>query len=203
MRPNWVLAMMACASKLCLVADEMDSACDDLSRRKPYVMFRIVEADTEEAVNEARALIMEYAAALGMDLSFQGFEKEMAEFPGEYASPDGRLLLAYKEASCAATRGLAGCVALRKVDSDTCEMKRLYVRREFRGQGAGRALALAVIGIARGIGYRRMRLDTLPIMEEAQALYGSLGFREIPPYRFNPIPGAVFLELTLTDTVLS
>ena len=166
-------------------------------------MVRIVEADTEEAVNAARTLILEYAAALSMDLSFQNFEKEMAELPGEYASPGGRLLLAFAKASSGGARSLAGCVALRRLDTDTCEMKRLYVRREFRGQGAGRALALAVIAIAQDIGYRRMRLDTLPMMQEAQVLYRSLGFREIPPYRVNPIPGAVFLELTLTDAVPS
>ena len=194
---------MARASTLCRVADEMDCAFDDLSMRKRSALVRIAEADTEEAVNAARALIVEYAAALSIDLSFQDFEKEMAGLPGEYASPDGRLLLAFAETSSGGPRGLAGCVALRRMDRDTCEMKRLYVRREFRGQGAGRALALAVIGIARDIGYRWMRLDTLPLMQEAQVLYRSLGFREIPPYRVNPVPGAVFLELTLTDTVRS
>jgi putative acetyltransferase len=171
--------------------------------------MRIVPADTKEAVHQVSLLFREYAEGLGVDLSFQNFEKELAELPGEYAQPDGALLLALAEdnsshgPSAHILEGIApgtaasGCVALRKIDCDVCEMKRLYVRTAYRGLGVGRALALAVIDSARATGYRSMRLDTLPQMGEAQSLYGSLGFREIPPYRYNPIPGSRFLELAL------
>ena len=167
-------------------------------------MVHIVSADTKEAIDEVAVLFREYAEALGVDLSFQNFERELAELPGEYAPPEGALLLAFAEdlAASPATRSsgfasAAGCVALRKIDGDVCEMKRLYVRDRFRGHGLGRALALAVMDVARTIGYRSMRLDTLPQMGTAQALYDSLGFRDIPPYRFNPIPGSRFLEIAL------
>jgi ribosomal protein S18 acetylase RimI-like enzyme len=192
-------------------------------------------------------LFREYAEALAVDLSFQNFEKELAELPGEYAPPEGALLLALAEenspsGSSALRRtgpapvvrpfaekgrrlggrsfssdkkvssssgvstpeaqnlilsAICGCVALRKIDCNVCEMKRLYVRGTFRGRGVGRALALAVIDSSRISGYHAMRLDTLPQMGEAQALYSSLGFRETPPYRYNPIPGSRFLELAL------
>jgi putative acetyltransferase len=168
------------------------------------VMLRIVSADNKEAVHQVSALFREYAEALGVDLSFQNFERELAELPGEYAPPHGALLLAFDEASPAssvpgspALFAVAGCVALRKIDRDICEMKRLYVRGAFRGRGMGRALALAIMDTARTTGYRAMRLDTLPQMGEAQALYSSLGFRDIPPYRFNPISGSRFLEIAL------
>ena len=173
-------------------------------------MLRIVPADTKEAVHQVAVLFREYSEALGVDLSFQNFEKELAELPGEYAPPAGALLLALAEDDlspgpsahilegiAAGTAAASGCVALRKIDCDVCEMKRLYVRTAYRGLGVGRALALAVIDSARAIGYRSMRLDTLPQMGEAQSLYGSLGFHEIPSYRYNPIPGSRFLELAL------
>lgn len=167
-------------------------------------MLRIVPADTKEAVNQARALFREYEASLGVDLCFQNFEKELEELPGEYAAPEGRLLLAFLEEASGASMGgraapgdLAGCIALRRFDRDICEMKRLYVRSQYRGKGIGRALALAVIAAAQEIGCRRICLDTLPQMDAAQALYHSLGFRDVPPYRFNPVPGARYLELTL------
>jgi putative acetyltransferase len=166
-------------------------------------MLRIVQADTKEPVNQAAALFREYATALAVDLSFQGFEKELAELPGEYAPPGGLLLLAFVEdlpkVSVASPTRPAGCIALRRMDSTNCEMKRLYVRPEFRGHGLGRTLAEAAIKAAREIGYQRMRLDTLPQMSEAQILYGTLGFKEIPPYRFNPVAGARFLELILSQ----
>jgi putative acetyltransferase len=166
-------------------------------------MLRVISADSREAVQTAAMLFREYAASLTVDLSFQEFETELAELPGEYAPPQGRLLLAFIEGSSeghlgSEASGLAGCVALRQIDRTTCEMKRLYIRPQFRGQGVGRGLARAVMDAARRMGYRRMRLDTLPEMAEAQALYRSLGFREIPSYRFNPVPGARFFEIELS-----
>ena len=138
-------------------------------------------------VDEARALFREYAASLPFALDFQGFDRELAEFPGDYAPPRGALLLA---------RG-AGCVGLRPLDATTCELKRLYVRPPARGTGLGRRLAEAIVAEGRRLGYQRMRLDTVPGMAAALSLYAELGFREIPPYRTNPNPGAVFLELEL------
>lgn len=138
-----------------------------------------------------RRLFEEYAGSLGLDLGFQSFERELRELPGEYAPPRGRVLLALVDGVA------AGCVALRPLDGRTCEMKRLYVRPSHRGAGVGRTLALAVIETARTLGYSRMRLDTLPSMESARGLYYSLGFREIDPYRFNPIPGTAYMELDL------
>ena len=153
----------------------------------------ILQAETADHLREARLLFQEYAASLGFDLGFQGFETELAELPGAYAPPRGRLLLAFHEGRP------AGCVALREIDEEVCEMKRLYVRPGFQGLGIGKALAEAVIAEARGIGYVSMRLDTVPSMARAQGLYRALGFREIQPYRFNPIPGTAFLELRLAD----
>jgi len=153
--------------------------------------LRIVQAVSPEMVEAARALFLEYAASLGVDLCFQNFDRELASLPGDYAPPGGRLLLAYSGEE------IAGCVALRRLDDTTCEMKRLYVGPGFRGKKIGRTLALAVIAAAREIGFERMRLDTLPSMTEAQSLYAALGFREIAAYRHNPVPGSRFLELSL------
>jgi ribosomal protein S18 acetylase RimI-like enzyme len=154
-------------------------------------VLRILEIETKGDLFEVRNLFEEYADSLGIDLDFQGFDEELAELPGEYGSPDGCLLLALWKGQ------VAGCVALRKFSPGICEMKRLYTKPQFRGLGIGRALCEEVIGWARRLGYERMRLDTLPSMEEAKGLYGSLGFREIEPYRFNPVEGASFMELTL------
>lgn len=152
--------------------------------------FILVQSATE--IQQARQLFEEYQAWLGISLCFQNFDQELAHLPGDYAPPSGRLLLAVQEAK------IAGCVALRQIGDGICEMKRLYVRPEFRGQGLGRNLTLKLIEEARALGYQRMRLDTLPDkMGQAIALYRSLGFAEISSYYNNPVPGATFMELRL------
>ena len=153
----------------------------------------IHEANGDEIVLQVRILFKEYASALGFDLGFQDFARELDTLPGEYAPPSGALLVAFCNGQ------LGGCVAMRLLRGSVCEMKRLYVRHSFRGKGVGRALAERAIAAARERGYRAMRLDTLPWMQEAIALYRSLGFVPIPPYRHNPIAGAQFLELALTS----
>jgi len=154
-------------------------------------MLQIYPAKLREEIDKVRNLFKEYADSLDFDLCFQEFERELADPGREYGPPEGLLLLAqYGEA-------MAGCVALRKLYNDVCEMKRLYVKPQFRGQKIGTALAEAVIDAARKMGYKRMRLDTVPSMQEARALYRSLGFIEIGSYRHNPIAGAVFMELEL------
>ncbi len=139
----------------------------------------------------AHGLLQEYADSLGVDLCFQDFHRELAGLPGDYAPPRGAFLLAKHQGA------IAGCVALRPLAGEGCEMKRLFVRPNFRGLGLGRALARGVLEEARRIGYRWIRLDTLPSMTEAIALYRALGFREIAPYRDNPVPGALFMEAAL------
>ncbi|HEY6843700.1 MAG TPA: GNAT family N-acetyltransferase [Thermoanaerobaculia bacterium] len=139
-------------------------------------------------VSIVRELFLEYARSLGVDLDFQDFEREVATLPGDY----NPILVAHWNGE------VAGCVALHALDRSTCEMKRLYVRPAYRGHAIGRALAERIIGEARAHGFSKMRLDTLPMMQEAQKLYRTLGFEEISPYRFNPIAGSKFMELDLT-----
>ena len=159
-----------------------------------FSVTEIIQARSAGDIAHARELFREYEAWLEVDLCFQSFEKELAELPGKYAPPDGRLLLAmYNEQ-------LAGCAALRKIDHGICEIKRLFLRPQFRAKGLGRQLAEAIIREAGQIGYERMRLDTLPPkMDDAIALYRSLGFKEIGPYYDNPVPGAKFMELDLVS----
>lgn len=157
--------------------------------------IRLSPPDSPAALDAARALFREYAAGLGVDLCFQNFDAELAALPGDYAPPQGALLLAWVDGE------LAGCGAfrpLRDVDyANACEMKRLYVRRAFRRFGLGRLLAQALIDGAMQAGYSAMLLDTLDDMEAARGLYTSLGFEEVPPYYFNPIPGAHYLKVDL------
>ena len=143
-------------------------------------------------VAEARRLFVEYAESLNMSLCFQGFDRELASLPGDYAPPKGALLLAERSGE------VVGCVAMRPLEPPgIAELKRLYVRPAGRGLGAGRALTEAVLDLARAAGYDRIRLDTLPGMKSAQALYRTLDFKEIPPYRPDPIEGAFYMERAL------
>lgn len=161
----------------------------------PTPEIRLQTPDTPEALDATREIMREYADSLGIDLCFQNFEAELATLPGEYAEPGGALMLAYVDGE------LAGCGAFRPmadVDyANACEMKRLYVRRAFRRFGLGRVIAEALMNAAVGAGYSAMLLDTLDDMEAARELYSSLGFETIPPYYYNPIPGAHYLKADL------
>ena len=157
--------------------------------------MKIIHAETSEQIGLTRELFREYEAWLALDLCFQNFEKELAELPGAYAPPTGRLLLAYEDDQ------LAGCVALRKLSDGVCEMKRLFLKSRFHGKGRGREMAERIVDEARRAGYKRMRLDTLPEqMGKAIALYRSLGFKEIAPYYKNPVAGALYMELMLDQS---
>jgi ribosomal protein S18 acetylase RimI-like enzyme len=192
-----------------------------ISVPKLKTIVRIARAEGDQAVSQVRVLFREYAAGLTIDLCFQNFERELAGLPGEYGSPTGRLYLAFATDSpkvragsethetgapvrefgagtLAQEAGAAGCVALRKFDAEACELKRLYVRPEFRGQGVARALVEEATRAARELGYRKILLDTLPEMIGAQALYRSIGFKEVPAYRSYDVPGVRFLELALS-----
>lgn len=152
----------------------------------------ILQASSPAQIAQARELFLEYAASLGFSLCFQNFDAELAGLPGDYAPPEGRLLLAEFESQS------AGCGALHKLDTGICEMKRLYLRPQFRGKGIGRAIAERLIAEARQIGYKWMRLDTVgPVMKDAVAMYRKLGFKEIAPYRENPMAGTLYMELEL------
>jgi putative acetyltransferase len=157
--------------------------------------IRLISPDTPEWLQAARAIFREYAASLNVDLCFQGFENELATLPGDYAAPAGQLLLAMVDDD------LAGCGAFRPLaDADyanACEMKRLYVRPAFRRFGLGRLMAQRLLDDARRAGYSHMLLDTLDDMESARGLYATLGFEDVPPYYYNPIPGAHYLRARL------
>src|SRR6201997_5613760 len=150
------------------------------------VGVEILQAESDSQIASIRELFLEYAQSLGFSLCFQSFDQELAGLPGDYAPPDGRLLLAEYDGQ------FAGCVALHKLDERICEMKRLYLRPAFRGKGLGRILTERILQEARSIGYQTLRLDTVePVMKDAVAMYRRLGFREIAPYRANPIEGAL------------
>jgi len=161
----------------------------------PAPLIQISGSVSTDELDAVREIFREYAAGLGVDLCFQSFDEELAGLPGDYAPPRGALLLASVDGA------LAGCCALRPLDAadypNAAEMKRLYVRKAFRGFGLGRQLAEAALDAARQAGYATVLLDTLDDMEAARALYGELGFEEIPPYYHNPIPGAHYLKVDL------
>jgi ribosomal protein S18 acetylase RimI-like enzyme len=156
--------------------------------------FRLAHVRHAQEIAATAILFREYADWLGIDLSFQGFEAELASLPGKYAAPTGALMLAYSPEG-----EVLGCVAVRPLEGSTvCEMKRLYVRPAARGLGIGAALVAAIIEAAETLGYREMKLDTLPSMPEALALYRRFGFSEIPAYYHNPVPGTVYLGKRLS-----
>ncbi len=155
-------------------------------------MVEFLHVDSGPEIEEIRRLFTEYGRSLNFDLCFQSFEQELRDLPGRYAAPRGRLMLARVDGST------AGCVALKPLDADVCEMKRLYVRPQFRGRQLGRALASRVIEEARSAAYQSIRLDTIAgAMDPAIALYRSMSFCEIPAYYGNPVPNALYFQLTL------
>ncbi|MFX1390046.1 MAG: GNAT family N-acetyltransferase [Promethearchaeota archaeon] len=154
-------------------------------------MLVIKEAITQDLLEKTREIFKEYSNSLNIDLSFQNFDEELKSLPGYYAPPEGSILLAFYNEK------LVGCVGLRKYQFEVCEMKRLYVRPKYRKMKIGSELCNAIILKAKQIGYKIMRLDTLPFMSEAISLYFKLGFKEIEPYRFNPIDNSKFYELKL------
>ncbi|MFX0018530.1 MAG: GNAT family N-acetyltransferase [Promethearchaeota archaeon] len=156
-----------------------------------HKIFKVLEAGSNEQLKNVRRIFKDYSNYLNIDLEFQDFEEELNNLPGEYKPPLGCILLAFYNNT------LIGCVALRKFEEKICEMKRLYVKPQFRSRGFGKNLAKAIINKAIKIGYKSMRLDTLPFMKEAISLYKSLGFKEMKPYRYNPFKGAKFFELEL------
>jgi putative acetyltransferase len=164
----------------------------EMNSRSTTSSFTTTQAESAAQISQIRGLFLEYAQSLGFSLCFQSFDQELAGLPGDYAPPDGRLMLMRHEGQP------AGCVALHRLEAGICEMKRLYVRPNFRGMGLGRILAERILSEAREIGYQRLRLDTVaPVMKNAVAMYRLLGFREISPYRANPIEGALYMELDL------
>lgn len=156
-------------------------------------MFQVIRAENEAHFAAARALFEEYAATLGVDLCFQNFAEELTNIAQQYGTLNGCLLLAFDQDQA------VGCVALRRLEEQTCEMKRLYVKPLFRHLKIGKTLVERILAEAQARGYDRMRLDTLPAMTSAQKLYQSFGFQAIAPYRFNPVAGTIFMELQLHE----
>lgn len=154
-------------------------------------MMKFVHVNSPENIKVAKELFTEYATSLEINLDFQDFERDFQDLPGEYAPPFGRLILAYYN------KLSAGCVALKKLTNEICEMKRLYVKPEFRGKGIGKKLTEKIIYEAKGIGYLKMRLDTISSMKPAITIYRSFGFYEIEPYYDNPVKEALYFELDL------
>lgn len=150
-----------------------------------------IDVNTQELLEKTKEIFKEYQQSIDTDLCFQKFEEELASLPGKYAPPKGRLYLSF------VGEKLVGCVALRPINDTECEMKRLYIKPEFRGQGMGRILAEKIISDAKEIGYKQMFLDTLDTMKSALNLYASLGFKDAPEYCYNPIEGAIFMYLDL------
>jgi putative acetyltransferase len=189
---------VADASRTVTLVVDREPRCRQMTTAKTTAnMLHIESAESPELVSVARELFVEYSESLGVDLCFQGFAEELARLPGEYARPAGRLILAFDGEHA------VGCGALRGIDDRICEMKRVYLRPSVRGRGAGRLLIDTLIEMAHEIGYERVRLDTLPSMTRAKAIYRSLGFKEIAAYRVNPVPGALFLELDLRTQATS
>jgi GNAT superfamily N-acetyltransferase len=157
----------------------------------PSLRLELIDSAAHPLLPAKRELLRDYQRSLGMDLSFQDFENELLELPGAYAPPDGRLYAAFVGDK------LAGSIALRRHDALSGEMKRLYLRPEFLGQGFGKRMAQHIIQDARSVGYQRILLDTLPMMQAAQSLYEKLGFRETEAYVFNPVAGVRYMALAL------
>lgn len=155
-------------------------------------MLDLVEAKNEEDYTLAASLFREYAAQLSVDLAFQHFSEELFNIREQYGRPDGLVVLAY-----AGPDKLCGCFAIRKLEQEVCELKRMFLRKEYRGQGYGRKLLDSALQQGRELGYQKMRLDTLPEMQQAIALYLKMGFYDIPAYRYNPVPGTRYLEAKL------
>jgi ribosomal protein S18 acetylase RimI-like enzyme len=153
--------------------------------------MKIIQAESKAHIVKAKELFLEYAKSLDFELCFQDFDKELDGLPGFYSPPEGRLYLAELNGE------ITGCIALRKLEDEICEMKRLYVKPQYRGNLIGKILVEKLIEESKIIGYKRIRLDTVPAMHSAQKLYKSIGFYEIRPYRLNPVPGAVYMELII------
>ncbi|MCC0708332.1 GNAT family N-acetyltransferase [Clostridioides sp. ES-S-0190-01] len=162
-----------------------------INKMTQNVILKFVEENDLENLENVKILFTEYSNSLNIDLCFQDFNNELKTLPGKYKKPSGSLILAFVD------ENLAGCVALKKLENDVCELKRLYVRDKFRGLKIGKILLEEIVKEAKKIGYTYMRLDTLPSMKSAQGLYEKIGFYDINPYTYNPIEGARYMELKL------
>lgn len=163
------------------------------NHKENYIEFKQVDGQDKDLLAEVKQLFLKYAQSLEINLDFQDFDNELKNLPGKYGLPDGILILTLVDGEA------AGCIALRKISEDICEMKRLYVRKDYRGLGIGKQLITMIIEEALNHNYHYIRLDTLPTMKRALGLYTSLGFYDIEPYVYNPIIGARFMELNLKE----